>query len=76
VSPDLKTRRKQILSDPVAVFSALRPDADENKVAVLTTLWQQLQSLKKQRKATQAQSKRTSRKIGEAKRNGEPIDEF
>ena len=76
MSPGLKTHKKQILSDPVAVFSALHPDADEKNIAALATLWQQLQSLKKQRKAAQVQTKSISRRIGEAKRNGEPIVEF
>ena len=76
MSPGQKTHRKQILSDPVAAFSALHPEADENKISALTTLWQQVQSLKKQRKDAQVQTKSISRRIGAAKHNGDPIDEF
>ena len=70
MSVSLKTRKKQILADPLGEFSRLHPDAGEQRVAVLSELWQKTQDLRDQRDGISTQAKGTSRQIGDAKRTG------
>ncbi|MES0328299.1 MAG: FemAB family XrtA/PEP-CTERM system-associated protein [Gammaproteobacteria bacterium] len=72
----LKIQKKQILADPVAVFSSQHPEANTSKKNQLSELWSQLQSLKKQDQEIQTQTKIISRQIGEAKKNNKPADEL
>ena len=73
---NLKIQKKQILADPVAVFSSQHPEADTSKKKKLGELWVKLQALKKQDKGMQVQTKIISRKIGVAKKNNQPIDDL
>jgi len=71
VTTDL--HNKQILSDPIRLFSELHPD-NTNTLTAIKTLWQKRQSLETQQKAIQAQTGILSRQIGEAKRKKQPAD--
>ena len=71
-----KISEKQILSDPVWALNKLQPDGDRDKVDKLGKLWQQHQTLKKSHKKTQLQTKILSRKIGNAKQTGQPIQQL
>lgn len=67
---------KQILSDPVSAFRSLHSVPDAGKLAALESISQQASALKQQHKDNQEQAKILSRKIGEAKRSGQSIDEL
>ena len=71
VTTDL--HNKQILSDPIRLFSELHPD-NTNNLTAIKTLWQKRQSLETQQKVIQAQTGILSRQIGEAKRKKQPAD--
>ncbi len=64
---------KQILADPVLAYSRLSPEAPLDKQQQLATLSSQMSALKKNLNEIQLQSKKLSRKIGEAKRNNQDI---
>ena len=66
--------RKDILSDPVAQFSRLHPDADAQEITALSTLWQQYCATNKNIRDLRNLTRGLSRQIGEAKRNGSPVD--
>ncbi len=68
------SQRTAILADPVTAFSKAFPDAKEKPVAELTGLQQQYAEIKKQHKEILDQRKKLSRQIGDAKRNGQPVD--
>ncbi len=70
------TQKKNILSDPVALFTKTRPDAIEQQLAALNKLRQQYVELKKQHKDKQNQCKKISRQIGGAKREGRPSEKL
>lgn len=69
-----KTQKKNILSDPVALFTKVWPDASEDQIATLTKLRRQYVELNKQHKDIQNQCKKISRQIGNAKHEGRPTD--
>lgn len=64
------------LSNTIEVFLKSHPDATENQQAALADLQQQNSALNKQYKDIQAQCKKISRQIGEAKREGISTDEL
>ena len=76
MSVSLKTRKKQILADPLGEFSRLHPDASEQKVAALSELWQKTQDLRGQRDEISTHARVTSRQIGDAKRTGESASDL
>ena len=76
MSVSLKTRKKQILADPLGEFSRLYPDAGEQKVVALSELWQKTQDLRDQRDEISTLSRVTSRQIGDAKRTGESASDL
>lgn len=73
---DLKLQKKQILSDPVAAYSTLYPNANKKKLASLNELQQQHLVLLQQHKEIKTQTRKISRKIGIAKHNGGSIDDL
>ena len=76
MSVSLKTRKKQILADPLGEFSRLHPDAGKQRVAALSELWQKTQDLRDQRDGISTHTKVTSRQIGDAKRTGESASDL
>ena len=73
---NLKLKRKQVLSDPVAVFSLQYPEADASKKNLINELRVQLQLLKEQGKEIQTKTKILSRQIGAAKKSNQPATEL
>ena len=73
---DLKLQKKQILSDPLSIFSSQSSDDDTSRKNQLSELWAQLQSIKKQGQVIQDKTKIISRQIGEAKKNNRSIEEL
>jgi len=67
---------KNTLSNTIVVFLKSNPDATKNQRSALAELQQQYGALNKQYKDKQAQCKKISRRIGEAKREGVPADEL
>ena len=67
--------KKQILSDPVAAYLASGHEAETINTA-LNQLSLNAIAIKQQIKNTRTQSQILSRKIGEARRNGEPFEEL
>lgn len=68
-------QRKIILADPVRAFSHDHPQATEQQLAALHALAKQYAGLKKQHSDVQTQTRQLSRLIGNARKNGERIDE-
>ena len=58
---NLKLKRKQVLSDPAAVFSLQYPEADASKKNLINEFRVQLQLLKEQGKEIQTKTKILSR---------------
>ena len=73
---DLKPDRTLILSDPLAAYSKLQPNAGKGQVTALGALWQRAQLLRAQQKSTKTATKILSSQIGKAKRNSEPTDDL
>lgn len=73
---DQTSLEKRILKDPVAEFCRQAGDNNAQKIDAIKALSERLQRQKRQYKEIQTQSRVISRKIGEAKRDGKPIDEF
>jgi len=69
-----KSHRKEILSDPAAMFTLLYPDAPDHQLSALNELKLSYLEQKQLHKDTQHLSRIIARKIGEAKRNGKPVD--
>ncbi|MDT8453262.1 MAG: FemAB family PEP-CTERM system-associated protein [Gammaproteobacteria bacterium] len=67
---------KQVLLNPVTVFCEKHPHAAADKISQINKLRQHAQTLKKQKRTVRTQTKIISRKIGEAKRNNQPVNEF
>jgi serine/alanine adding enzyme len=74
MTPDRRSVERQVLKDPLAALLALRPDAVKQHSTALKELCRQHRLLKEQRKSLQADSRAISRKIGEAKSKGNPVD--
>ena len=74
MQPTQKISKQQILSDPVEAYTRLHLDIVGPEIDKLKNLWHYHRSLKKLRDDTQLQAKLISRKIGKAKRDGEPYD--
>ena len=74
MTPESKPSRKQILLDPVSLFSSAYPVGKEKQINTLRALWQELQGLKKKHKDIGLQARSISRKIGAMKRKGGSID--
>ncbi len=72
-APSTLLQKKQILSDPVGCFSESWPD-NTSALSTIKTLWQHRQSLEKQQKAIQIQTRILSRKIGSAKSSKQSTD--
>jgi serine/alanine adding enzyme len=73
MAPDRKSLEHQILKDPVAALSALRPDAVNTHHTALKKLCDQHLSLKQQHQVLQVETRVISRKIGDAKAKGYAI---
>lgn len=71
---NINVSKKDILTDPLAAFSRLHADADDQEITALKTLWQQYCAVNKNIKDIRNRTKGLSRQIGEAKRNGSPVD--
>lgn len=69
-----KSQKLQILIDPVAQFTQNNPHASDEQTAALIQHQQQHEAIKQELKKAQDLSKKTSRLIGEAKRNNQPTD--
>lgn len=69
-------QRKNILTDPVTLFIKLCPNATDEQISALRKFQQQYVDLKKQHKDKHNHCKKVSRKIGEAKRNGQSTDKL
>lgn len=69
-------QKKKILTDPVALFSHLYPQASDQQITALHALSQQYTELEQQHRDVQMQARQLSRLIGNAKKNGESVDEF
>ena len=65
-----KSQKARILTDPISRFNETCPQASEDQLATLRDLQQQYCDIKSQLEDIQTHSKKTSRQIGEAKRNG------
>jgi len=65
---------KQILADPIALFTKFCPTATEEQITTLTKLKQRYVELKNQHSDKQKLCKKTSRQIGQAKRDGQSSD--
>jgi serine/alanine adding enzyme len=76
MSVSLKTRKKQILADPLGEFSRLHPDAGEQRIAALSGLWEKVQDLRNQCDEISTHARVTSRQIGDAKRTGESASDL
>lgn len=68
-----KATNKQILKDPIAAFHKHFPYGDAKQVTLLEAQWAEYCAQKKQLKVIHEQTGQTSRKIGEAKRQGDPV---
>ena len=68
--------KKQILAEPVSAFTRLNPDALEEQKQDMQALVEQNLELNQQKKDLQLQTRKLSRKIGEAKRNNQDISEL
>lgn len=71
---DLKEQKKYILSDPIAIFRGLGCNVDEHQIDKLKVLWEVYLEQQSHHKEIRDQARQISRKIGEAKRSGHPID--
>jgi FemAB-related protein (PEP-CTERM system-associated) len=69
-------QRKKILSDPVTAYISAQPDTRNANISALEQVWHEYIDLKKHHKNVQIQCKQLSRQIGEAKKNGNAIDEL
>lgn len=67
--------KKQILADPAAFFAEYNSD-DNHTIEQLNTLGLQRSEVKNKLKTHQQQSKKLSRKIGEAKKNNSPYNDL
>jgi serine/alanine adding enzyme len=74
MSKDNSSLQKIILQDPVKEYTSHFPNGDKHHIAQLEELWNRYLLLKKEQKEIQKLSKQVSRKIGEAKKRGEPLD--
>jgi serine/alanine adding enzyme len=72
----MKTDMTRNLSEPVTAVSSLPHGLSTAQMTEFEQLGKQLQALKKQHRKIQKQSRQVSRQIGEAKRNGESIDDL
>ena len=69
-------QKKEILADPVSLFSQRHPQASDQQTATLHTLAQQYSMLDKQHRELKKQTQKISRMIGNARKNGESADEY
>jgi serine/alanine adding enzyme len=69
-------QKKKILTDPVAMFRHLHPQAPDQQIAALHALAQQYTEIEQQHKDVQMQARQLSRLIGNARKNGESVDEL
>ena len=76
MKPDRKSITRQILGDPVAALAELQPDAVKPHENALGKLHREYSSLKQQHQILQAETGAISRKIGDAKVNGDPVDDL
>jgi FemAB-related protein (PEP-CTERM system-associated) len=66
--------RKDMLSDPLALFSGIYPDADSREAAALEGLWNEYRETDRLVADLRTRTKILSRLIGEAKRENRPVD--
>jgi serine/alanine adding enzyme len=71
-----KSQKKKIVAQPVALFTQSFPHATEVQLTALKSLQRQYIDTNKQLKDIQAQSRKLSRQIGEAKRNNQPTGQL
>jgi len=75
--PEIKPQEKKaILADPVGIFCQQYPDTSDQQAKALQSLAQQYDTLDKQHRDTKKQTQNLSRLIGNARKNGESIDEL
>jgi FemAB-related protein (PEP-CTERM system-associated) len=72
----LKIREKNILADPVTLFTEAFPDATEDHLVALNNLKHRYDSVKGNLKEAQALSKKLSHQIGEMKRSRQPTEQL
>ena len=74
--PDISPQeKKKILADPVSLYSRQHPQATGQQLATLQALAKQYATIEQQHKDVQAQTRKLSRLIGDARKNGESSDE-
>lgn len=71
---DLKQQKKYILSDPIAAFRHQGCENDGHQADRLKALWETYLKQQSQHQEIQDQTRQISREIGEAKRNGHPVE--
>lgn len=71
---DLKQQKKYILSDPIAALRRQGCEDDGHQADRLKALWETYLEQQSQHQNIQDQTRQISREIGEAKRNGHPIE--
>lgn len=71
-----KSQQKLILSDPVARYSSLFPEASESQLSALNELKRHYLEQKQLLKDAQGESRKISRKIGAARHSGDPVNEL
>ena len=74
--PDISPQeKKKILADPVSLYNRQHPQANGQQLAPLQALVQQYATIEQQHKDVQTQTRKLSRLIGDARKNGESSDE-
>ena len=71
---DSQSDNKHILKDPIAAFHTQFPDGDAQLLKTIESHWAEFRDHKKQLKAFHNKTGKISRKIGEAKKQGIPIE--
>ena len=71
-----KQQKNDILSDPVTQYTNRFPQAAQDQIVSLGNLQQQFTSLKEQMEKAQLKSKKISRQIGIAKREGQTTEQL
>lgn len=71
-----KQQKNEILSDPVTHFAKLFPQAAQDQLTALGNLHQEFASLEEKMEKAQLKSKKISRQIGSAKREGQSTEQL
>ena len=76
MSASTRLHNKEILLNPVAAYAKSHPGLADENISKLKALSLEIKKLKSQQKKIQEKCKLISRRIGQAKRNGESVDEL